>query len=134
LPVLWKEEMSYYSNDLYGESQQRKTLLNRDKINSALFSDFDVNTFNKQKCDICNTKLIFKDSILWCKDCGKVIPISEVKQEKKLRSRFGTNKSVPAVMSLKKRSKHDSINNYEAINSNLTEEDKAELRSYGYSV
>ena len=119
-----------FRNDLYAESEQRKTIENRDKVNVSLFSDFNTNNNIRQTCDICNTKLKLVEGgrVFYCRNCGKTTPIAEIKQDRRVASRFGSNKSGPMITSFKKRSKRDGLEWYDSINNSLSEEDKTDLR------
>lgn len=125
--------MSFY-DDLYYHSEARKTMEARRKVNFVQFGE-PKNT-EKQWCPICNVVLLYKENgaIAFCKECGTETPISQIKQTKKLRSKFGENISAgPMILSKDRRSKKEKPIT-DSVNSELSEEDKSELRSYGYRI
>ncbi len=126
--------MSYGSDDIYNQSEAKKTQENLNKVGVALWQD--QNLEEKISCPLCRVKLIYQDNgrTLWCKECGKKTPVSDVKHEKKLTSRFPKSGSNTPIIISQKNKKHKSMLDYDGVNASLTDEDLADLRNAGFRV
>jgi hypothetical protein len=123
-----------FNDDLYSQSETRKIITARDKIRVDLWPDQEIE--QSLWCPVCRVKLKFEDNgrTLWCKECGKHTPSTEVKHEKKLRSKFPkSNSGNPIVISQPKKSKRERPTAV-GVNANLSEEDLKELRGMGFNV
>jgi len=123
-----------YVDDIYDHSTARKIREERDKIRVNLFDDNE-----KQKvelwCYICNRKMVFEDAgrKIHCRECGVTKPVEEAKRVKKLTSRFPSASGNPIIISQKDK-KRELFRTTDTVNSDLDDETKQELRSYGYNI
>lgn len=126
-----------YAEDIYQQSEQQRYMENRSKVNVSII-DFQT-TSDDLWCFACipATKLIFEDNglITVCPNCGRKERASDIKHEKELGSKFGKRSfSGPLLQSMDKRSKKDKRPKFDSVNSQLSEEEKQELRGYGLRI
>ena len=123
-----------YVDDTYN-SEARKTMEARKKVNFVSWGERNVNE-GKQWCPVCNVVLLYKENgtIAWCKECGNETLVSQMKQVKRLRSKFGEAADAgPIILSKDRRSKKEHPIT-DSVNSELSEEDLADLRSMGFRI
>jgi hypothetical protein len=126
--------MSFY-DDLYYHSEARKTMEARKKVNFVSFGEKAINE-GKQWCPVCNVVLIYKDNgaTAWCKECGQSTPTNQLRTQKTLRSKFGENRDAGPMIVSKERRSTKKVPLTDSVNSELSEEDKIELRSMGFNI
>jgi hypothetical protein len=101
----------------------------RRHINVALWPDQSTEKYNP-RCQSCSShqKLILQGLNWVCRECGTETPTVEVKHEKRLTAKFGSGPTGPMIISQGQKKKK-SVDF--GPNSELSEEDKAELRAGG---
>jgi ribosomal protein L37AE/L43A len=116
-------------------SEARKIGEQRTKVNVALWSDQQTET-DTPRCRTCvdHQKLKLVGTNWVCRQCGVETPVAEVKHEKKLTSKFPNSGGGNPIIMSQKSEKRKRFASYDSPNSELSEEDKQDLRQAGIMV
>lgn len=121
--------MSYAEDSEYSRMKE-----NRNQIKNLVFTNSDDSRSNKKFCPTCidHIALLLKEidgrQVYWCHDCGSTFAIDKKPVKNKNLSKF-QEKHTPMIIS-----QHTEKKNPRFDDSQITDEDRADLRRFGYNI